>query len=263
MKTMGGSLNQRLARTGLVLCAIFVLTGCKEVLYSNLAEADANEMTTILQTSGVDVSRKRDKDGVYEILVAPEDVARASSLLIGNGLPRKKFVSMDQVFDAQGLVGSPFEERVRYIFALEEKLTEHLVSIHGVRDARVSISIPEKSRFGKETTKSSASIILHHEPQFIVNGAVPKIKTLVASAIQNLDYEAVSVVVFPAQTNTLIAPVSGPALTLNAANAAGFSDIPREQNGFALGQSISGLWMGIGIFAVLFLLVRSIRSWGV
>ena len=105
----------------LMVAALLVTAGCKEVLYSGLSETDANEMATILEVSGIDASRKRDKDGVYEVWVAGDDVAAANSILVTNGLPRKQFARMDQVFDAQGLVGSPFEERVRYVFALEGK----------------------------------------------------------------------------------------------------------------------------------------------
>lgn len=211
-------------RMCLVIGALVLSTGCKEVLYSGLTETEANEMTTILEVSGVDVSRKRDKDGIYQVLVAEADVAGANSILISNGLPRRRFARMDEVFDAQGLVGTPFEERVRYIFALEEKLTEQLVSIHGVRDARVTVNLPEKARFQETDDYASASLILHYEPDFDVSSSIPKIKSLIANSVQGLEYETVAVVVFPAKSATVLLGARQTGFLVGPAEASGQND---------------------------------------
>lgn len=211
-------------RSAIILMAFLAVSGCKEVLYSDLTEAEANEMTSLLEASGIQLSRKWNKDGVYQVLVEKDQIGIANSILVANGLPRKKFVSMDQVFDAQGLVGSPFEERVRYVYALEQKLTESLVSIHGVRDARVTVSLPEKSKLGTATAPASASIILHYEADFDVTGAIPKIKNLVANSVQGLDYEGVSVVTFATQSADYPSLLGGRGFIVGAAQAAGSSD---------------------------------------
>ena len=245
------SSRRRPQKLALALTAFLAVSGCKEVLYSGLTETEANEMTSLLEASGISISRKRNKDGVYEVLVANDEVGIANSILVSNGLPRKKFVSMDQVFDAQGLVGSPFEERVRYIFAIEEKLTEALVSIHGVRDARVTVSLPGKTRLGKTEAPASASIILHYEADFSVGVATPKIKTLIANSIQGLEYDGVSIVSFPAQSTALVPPPSSGGLLVSAANAAGPDTQPSHRRP-ATSQTTLGTIVG-GLIIVLLL----------
>ncbi|KAB7613609.1 EscJ/YscJ/HrcJ family type III secretion inner membrane ring protein [Amylibacter sp. SFDW26] len=232
----------------MMLFVCLMISGCKEVLYSELTEVDANEMATILEASGISVSRKRDKKGIYAVWIEGKNVAVANTILRSQGLPRKKYKSMDQLFAAEGLVGSPFEERVRYIFALEEKLTENLVSIHGIKDARVTVSIPEKKRFSETEEVATASVTLHHEEDFVVQEAVSKIKTLVANAVQGLDYSNVAVVVFPAG-GTTIAQVNTGGQLIAAANAAGVSGT--ETLDVIFNSSIENLLRAIFAFSVI------------
>lgn len=246
--------HRRVRYSAALLVAVLALSGCKEILYSDLTETEANEMTTLLEASGIQISRKRDKDGVYQVLVKEDQVGAANAILVSNGLPRKKFATMDKVFDAQGLVGSPFEERVRYIFALEEKLTEAVVSIHGVRDARVTVSLPEKSRLGKSETDPSASIILHYEADFEVGPAIPKIKTLIANSVQGLAYDGVSVVSFPAQSTSAFPGASGGSLLISAAYASESQPQNRPELSGAqttLSTIVAGLLFAITLLACL------------
>ncbi|MEM8773864.1 MAG: type III secretion inner membrane ring lipoprotein SctJ [Pseudomonadota bacterium] len=179
-----------------LLCVPLIVSGCKEVLYSDLSEVETNEMVAILEASGISATRSSDKDDRYTLLIEAENVGAATMILKSEGYPKKKFKSIGDIFAAEGIVGTPFEERVRYMYALDEKLAEHLSSIDGIRDARVSITIPERSRFDQTIEPSKASVILHHEKEFDAQSAVPKIKTLVANSVQGLEYDKVAVVVF-------------------------------------------------------------------
>jgi len=183
---------------GLLLCAVLFVAGCKEVLYSGLTEVEANEMVAILQASGIEASRSADKDGIYALLIEESNVGPATMILKSEGYPKKKFKNIGDIFDAEGIVGTPFEERVRYMYAMNEKLAEHLTSISGIRDARVAVNIPERSRFDQTTEPSKASVILHFEESFLAQSSVPKIKTLVANSVQGLEYDNVAVVMFAA-----------------------------------------------------------------
>lgn len=209
--------NVRLIFLGL---SILLLAGCKEVLYSGLPERDANEMVAILEASGISASRSVDKDGIYSLLVDGLNVGAATTILKTEGFPKKQFKSVGEIFAAEGIVGTPFEERVRYMYALDEKLSEHLTSIDGIRDARVSVSIPEKSRFDHKARPSKASVILHHEEDFQAAAATPKIKTLISNSVEGLEYDSVAIVLFPAGgTKVLRSPKAFPGG--NTAEAAG------------------------------------------
>lgn len=253
-------------RRRIVLCLAFVvaLAGCKEVLYSNLTEADANDMVSILEASGINTARERDKDSVYEIWVDGNSVAAANVILRAQGFPRRSFVSMDEIFSAEGLVGSPFEERVRYVFGLEEKLTEALISIDGIRDARVTINIPEAPQFRDAPPKSTASVILHYEENFSAQEAVPKIKTMLASSVAGLVYDNVSIVIFPVGGTTVeISPQAG---LISAANASPLG-VDRAQIILqSMGsQSLIGLLISIIVLSMIsmFLVSRTLRWFGV
>ncbi|WP_342076480.1 type III secretion system inner membrane ring lipoprotein SctJ [Yoonia sp. SS1-5] len=188
----------RRIRTSLLLALPLLLMGCKEAIYTNLSARAVNEMVATLISANVSASRKEVEAGVYSLMIDKQDLAIATIILDQHGLPSREFRAMDDVFTAEGLVGTPFEEQVRYAFALEQQLTQDIVSIAGVRDAGVTISLPRDEQRGRnEARPGSASVIVHHEVNFNVQAAIPKIKTLISGAIADLDYEQVAVVSFP------------------------------------------------------------------
>lgn len=179
-----------------MLCICLFLGACKEEIYTNLPEQEANEMTTILAASGVSSTRKRDKDGAYGIWVEQDQIAAAITVLKAEGLPRRRFLSMGEIFDSGSLVGTPFEERARFIHALNEELSHTITSIDGVRVARVHIMIPERERYKQIPAPSSASVTIHYEPRFSAQEHVSTIKQLVAHSVPNLIYDDVAVALF-------------------------------------------------------------------
>ena len=181
-----------------LLCLLF-LTGCKEPLYSDLGEAEANEMTALLARSGIVVSRERDKDNLYTIMVESSSVAAAVEILRHGGYPKVKFQSLGDVFAPQGIVSTPFEQRARFIHALNEELAQTISAIHGIRSARVHVMIPESDRYEKNPTRAQASVVLYFEPGMDLSESIPKIKELVAHSVQGLEYDGVSLATFVAE----------------------------------------------------------------
>jgi len=214
-------LSVRVFRLGIVLpLAFFLLAACKETLYSDLQEVDANEMVSVLEASGVSTSRKRDKKGIYEVLVESDMVAVAVTILRKEGLPREGFKSIGDIFSTEGVVTTPFAEKARFIYALNEELSGTISAIKGVNRARVLITISSpESRFSREVIPSRASVTIQYEDGFDQGQFIPAIKTLVSHSVPNLEYEGVVVVLFPAGGS--VATQVQPQLP-NAANAAGF-----------------------------------------
>jgi type III secretion protein J len=192
------SANNRVRKLVLVAVCCIGLSGCKEVLFSGLQEIEANEMVAILAAAGVEASRERDKENVYSLLVAEEDVATATTLLRTQGYPQPKFQSLGEVFSAEGIVGTPFEQHVRYIHAMNEELSRTITSISGVKSARVFITSPPKDRYEREAPPASASVTINYEAGFDAEAEVSKIKTIVAHSVPNLDYDDVAVALFQA-----------------------------------------------------------------
>lgn len=206
-----------------LLCVTLALMGCKEVLYSTLTENEANEMVAILDASGITAKRERDTDGNYALKVEGEMVADAVTILRNAGYPRQRFRSLGDVFANEGLVGTPFEERARFMFAMNEELSRTISEIDGIRSARVQVMIPAPDKYASVATPATASVALLFEPGYDLSPLVPNIKSLVAHSVPDLDYDDVSVAMFPVDVMTL---PTAPAATEPAAKVTAMSMLP-------------------------------------
>jgi type III secretion protein J len=100
-------------------------------------------------------------------------------------------------------MSSPFEERVRYIYALGEEVAQTLSQIDGVVTARVHIVLPEAPQLGQPVKPSSAAVFIKHRPGVDLDFFTPQIRRLVSNAIEGLDYSAVTVVLVEAQPTAM------------------------------------------------------------
>ncbi len=181
----------------LLFAVLFVVAGCKEVLYSDLSEREANEMVAVLDAGGISAGRERSKDGIYNITVDEALVASAVKLLQAAGYPKQKFQSLGDVFSGDELVGSPFNERARFMHALNEELSRTIGEIVGVRSARVQVMIPSQDKYDPAPKTATASVAVMYDERRDLSSVVPVIKTLVAHSVPNLPYDNVAVALFP------------------------------------------------------------------
>jgi type III secretion protein J len=176
------------------LFATLALAGCEQDLYTNLAEREANAMVATLQRSGIPASRVLQEDGKMRVTVDRDRFAEAVGILDDAGLPKQEFASMGQVFQRDGLVASPVQERAQMLFALSEELSRTVSEIDGVLSARVHIVLPDNDPLRREASPSSASVFIRHEAGLAIDPLVPQIKTLIANGIAGLSYDNVSVI---------------------------------------------------------------------
>ncbi len=199
MERMSGRFSNKLKNIFKIL--IFVLTvtllGCQVELFSSLSEQEANEMIAILLKNGLDADKLPGKKGTAKIMVEKSDMAQAISLLKNHGFPKEKFSDLGSVFTKEGLISSPLEERARYIYAVSQELSETLTNLDGVLTARVHVVLPELDSTGDMTNPSSASVFIKYAEGFNIEGAIPQIKLLVNNSIEGLDYDKISVALFP------------------------------------------------------------------
>lgn len=182
-----------------MMACLVLLAACKTQLYTNLTEQEANDMLQVLLSDGVAANKGDMGEGIFNITVSDEDVGRALKMLDMHGLPRKSRESIGQVFAKSGIVSSPFEERVRYVFALGEEVSNTLQQIDGVMVARVHIVMPEEPGLGREAKPSSAAVFIKQQAGFDLDFRVPQIRRLVANSIEGVKYEEVSVVLVDGQ----------------------------------------------------------------
>lgn len=194
-----GVRGRRRVLPALALGCALVLGGCQSELYSNLGEPEANQILSVLMSNGIGAEKiAKGKDG-FTVAVDNRDMLRAIALLNDRGLPKNTRETIGKVFQKSGLMSSPFEERVRYIYALGEDVASTLSQIDGVVTARVHLVIPDAPQLGQAVKPSSASVFIKHQPGTDLEFLVPQIRRLVSSAIEGLDYQSVTVVLSEAK----------------------------------------------------------------
>ena len=174
------------------------LAGCKSELYTDLSEREANEMIAALMEIGIPASKDSGGDGV-SVIVDEGRFAEAIAHLNARGLPSTRYESIGDVFQREGIVSSPVEERARYIYALSQELSQTVGEIDGVLSARIHVVLPETDMLGRDFKPSSASVFIKHAPDAPVERFTSQIKLLVANSIEGLKYDNITVVTVPAQ----------------------------------------------------------------
>ncbi|HSI82146.1 MAG TPA: type III secretion inner membrane ring lipoprotein SctJ, partial [Candidatus Methylacidiphilales bacterium] len=182
-----------------MLAVAVVLTGCgTKDLYTNLSESEANEMIAILSRNTIDAQKAAGTEGTFTVTVPTEKFSDSVDILKKQGFPRDKFTGIGQVFTKTGLVSSPTEERIRFMFALSQGIAETLTHIDGVVTARVHLVLPDNNPLADKVTPSSAAVFIKYRRTSQVESQIPQIKNLVINSIEGLTYEKVSVALFPA-----------------------------------------------------------------
>jgi len=184
---------------GLMVTApvVLALTGCKAELYSGLGEAEANEVVAALADGRIDARKEHVDGGDWQVQVDEDRIGAALDLLRAQGLPQQRYASMGDMFQKQGLVSTPAEERMRYIFAVSQELSETLRSIDGVVQARVHVVVPQDDPLSDKVRPSSAAVFIKHRPDVDLRLLAPAVKDLVAHSIEGLTPDQVSLSLFP------------------------------------------------------------------
>src|SRR3546814_15366007 len=99
--------NKRLVFMALLL-ACLALVGCSgSALYSHLEEQQANQVMAALLGSGIKANKNlsADKKG-WEVRISESDFPRAMAILESRGLPRRKSLTMGELFKREGFATS-------------------------------------------------------------------------------------------------------------------------------------------------------------
>jgi flagellar M-ring protein FliF len=201
---LGLTLNQRvLMAGGAILVAgvlwLFVaLLGQPKyvTLYSGLRTEEAQTLGSRLAAKNIPHQVSTDGSSV----LVPEEKLDSSRLeTAASGLPRSARLGFE-LFDTPNWAGSDFTEKVNYQRALEGELERTLATLSEVEAVRVHLVMAQESVFTEQQHEAKAAVILKTHSGHLSQEAQQAIPELVASAVDRLRPENVTVV--DADTNT-------------------------------------------------------------
>jgi flagellar M-ring protein FliF len=165
-------------------------------LYSGLKPADAQALGSRLGARNIPYQLSPDGSS----LLVPAEQLDASRLeTASQGLPRNARLGFE-LFDTPNWAGSDFTEKVNYQRALEGELERTLQTLSEVEAVRVHLVLPRESLFTEQEREAKAAVILKTRGGALSQQAQLAIPQLVASAVDGLRPENVTVV--DADSNT-------------------------------------------------------------
>jgi flagellar M-ring protein FliF len=160
------------------------------VLYSDLSLQDAGSIIRDLDAKGIRYDTRADGQ---TILAPRDDLARIRMELAGKGLPSGGGIGYEIFDKGDAFSSTSFVQGINHLRALEGELSRTIRTIGRVQAARVHLVIPERRLFERDREPPRASIVLKLRGELEI-GQVRAVRHLVASAVEGLKPERVSIV---------------------------------------------------------------------
>jgi len=159
-------------------------------LYSGLRPEEAQALGGRLAAKNIPYQISPDGGS----LLVPDDKLDASRLeTAAAGLPRSARLGFE-LFDTPNWAGSDFTEKVNYQRALEGELERTIATLSEVEGVRVHLVMPQESLFTGQEHEAKAAVIIKTRGGRLSEQAQEAIPQLVASAVDRLRPENVTVI---------------------------------------------------------------------
>lgn len=159
-------------------------------LYTDLTFEDSNAIIEQLESMNIPFELKGEGSA---ILIPRESILRTRMQLAESGLPTGGSIGYE-IFDKSDTLGATsFVQNINHIRALEGELSRTIRSLSRVIAARVHLVLPERQLFQRDRQDPSASIMIKVRGA-LDNGQIRAVQHLVASAVEGLSPERVSIV---------------------------------------------------------------------
>lgn len=186
-----------LAATGLVLVTggimVTIMSGTDYVpLLTNIPADQTAVVVDKLQAKNIPF-RVQDAG---KTVVVPKELLHSTQMALMSELGTGKIGSIGfEVFDKQDFGASSFSQRINYQRALQGELTRAINTLDAVVRSKVMLALPPKKTFLEEGGSPTASVVVElHPGKTLAEDQVRGITHLVASAVEGLDPEKVTVV---------------------------------------------------------------------
>jgi type III secretion protein J len=183
----------RFARGLPLLIAAALLAACsQQTLYSKLDEREANEQVARLRDAGIQ-AHKAARDSAYAVTVPDNDLGRATQILAEQGLPRQAFGSRCSVFKREGFVTTSTQEHQLGLCAVEQQISNALMGLTGVLDARVVLDVPVRNPLMDKVPPPKASVVVKFRQGVDADALKSNVKRVVVHSVDGLSHDNVSV----------------------------------------------------------------------
>jgi len=159
-------------------------------LYSGLQPEEAQFIARTLAAENIPYEIS--SDGA-SLRVQADKVDSVRLELASQGLPQTGRLGLE-LFDKPNWAGSDFAEKVNYQRALEGELERTIRAIRQVQSARVHLVMSHDSLFSEREREAKGSVVVKLREGRLADSAIRSITYLVASAVDNLPPENVTVI---------------------------------------------------------------------
>ena len=174
-----------------IMAVIFNFNGYA-TLYSGLSSSEMGQIASELTELGVDFKTRT--DGTIQV---PKDaVASLQITLAAEGYPQST-LTYDIFSSNSGFMTTDYEKQKYLLFQLQNRLQNAIKTIKGIKNAIVTISMPEEDSFVLQADKipTTASVVLDLEPTADLSAKqISGIESLVSKSVPGLKNENVAIV---------------------------------------------------------------------
>lgn len=160
---------------------------------SNLTKSQVMLASDELEASGIAFSVIGSGNNLT-LKTSKEFINIAKIKLVTSEASTSKHVGWE-IFEKSSLGTTNFENKVKYLRALEGELSRSLESLTGVLRASVKIAIPKDTIFTERKTLPTASAVLSLKPGvFLTQKQIDGIKNFISSAVPDLTHENIKLI---------------------------------------------------------------------
>lgn len=160
---------------------------------SNLTQADVMRASEELEKAGIEFMVVGSGNNLT-LKTSKEFINIAKIKLVTSEAATNKHVGWE-IFEKSSLGTTNFENKVKYLRALEGELSKTLESLSGVLKASVKIAIPKETIFTEKKSDTTASaVITLKQGLFLTQKQIDGIKNFIASAVPELKNENIQLI---------------------------------------------------------------------